>query len=144
MNRVLQAALRTELSFFIRKVFATVSPGEVYLHNWHIDAIVRQLMRLHRGQTLRLLINQPPRSLKSICISVAYIAWALGHDPTRRFIIASYSGDFAAELHRQFRQVVKSAWYAGLFPGTKWEKETAQEFVTAREGADMRPRSAER
>ena len=28
MNRVLQAALRTELSFFIRKVFATVSPGE--------------------------------------------------------------------------------------------------------------------
>ena len=134
MNRVLQAALRTELSFFIRKVFATVSPGEVYLHNWHIDAIVRQLMRVHRGQTLRLLINQPPRSLKSICISVAYIAWTLGHDPTRRFIIVSYSGDFAAELHRQFRQVVKSAWYAELFPGTKWEKETAQEFVTTRGG----------
>ena len=104
MNRVLQAALRTELSFFIRKVFATVSPGEVYLHNWHIDAIVRQLMRVHRGQTLRLLINQPPRSLKSICISVAYVAWTLGRDPTRRFIVASYSGDFAAELHRQFRR----------------------------------------
>jgi predicted phage terminase large subunit-like protein len=134
MNRILQATLRTELSFFIRKVFATVSPGEVYLHNWHIDAIVCCLMRVHGGQTLRLLINQPPRSLKSICISVAYIAWALGHDPTRRFIIASYSGDFAAELHRQFRQVVKSAWYAELFPGTNWEKETAQEFVTTQGG----------
>jgi hypothetical protein len=134
MNRVLQAAFRTELSFFIRKVFATVSPGEVYLHNWHVDAIVCQLKRVHRGQTLRLLINQPPRSLKSICISVAYVAWALGQDPSRRFIVASYSGDFAAELHRQFRQVATSSWYAELFPGVKWEKETAQEFVTTRGG----------
>src|SRR5262249_26045899 len=114
MNRLLQATLRTELSLFVRKVFASVSPGEGYLHNWHVDAIVRCLMRVHQGQTLRLLINQPPRSQKSICVSVAYVAWALGHDPTRRFIVASYSGDFAAELHRQFRQVVKSTWYAEL------------------------------
>jgi predicted phage terminase large subunit-like protein len=88
-------------------------------------------MRVHQGQTLRLLINQPPRSLKSICISVDYNAWALGHDPSRRFILVSYSGELTAELHRQFRQVVKSAWYAELFPDTKWEKETAQEFVTS-------------
>src|SRR5271166_5578276 len=134
MDRVLQAILRTDLPSFIRKVFATVSPGEAYCHNWHVEAIACQLMPVQQGQTLRLLINQPPRSLKSICISVAYVAWTLGQDPTRRFIVASYSGDFAAELHRQFRQVVKSAWYAELFPGTQWEKETAQEFVTTRGG----------
>src|SRR5271166_2596863 len=121
MDRVLQAILRTDLPSFIRKVFATVSPGEAYCHNWHVEAIACQLMPVQQGQTLRLLINQPPRSLKSICISVAYVAWTLGQDPTRRFIVASYSGDFAAELHRQFRQVVKSAWYAELFPGTQWE-----------------------
>jgi hypothetical protein len=46
------------------------------------------------------LINQPPRSLKSICVSVAYVAWLLGHDPTRRVIVASYSGDFAASGSR--------------------------------------------
>jgi hypothetical protein len=77
MDRFLQAVLRKDLPSFIRKVFATVSPGEVYLHNWHVDAIACQLMRVHKGQTLRLLINQPPRSLKSICISVGYNAWAL-------------------------------------------------------------------
>jgi hypothetical protein len=37
MDRVLQALLRTELRFFIRKVFTSVSPGETYLHNWHVD-----------------------------------------------------------------------------------------------------------
>jgi hypothetical protein len=90
------------------------------------------------------LINQPPRSLKSICVSVAYVAWLLGHDPTRRVIVASYSGDFAAELHRQFRMVVGSEWYAALFPNLRWAKETGLEFITTQGGADTRPQLQER
>ena len=135
MNRALKAILRTDLRFFIRKVFATVSPGEPYLHNWHVDAIVHQLMRVHAGESRRLLINQPPRSLKSICVSVGYVAWLLGHDPKRRVIVASYSGDFAAELHRQFRMVVGSEWYAALFPNTRWAKETGLELITTLGGS---------
>src|SRR5713101_6561590 len=108
MDRVLRAILRTELAFFIRKVFATMSPGETYLHNWHVDAIAHQLMRVHSGEGRRLLINQPPRSLTSICVSFSYGAVLHGHDPTRRVIVASYSGDFDAELHRQFRKVVSA------------------------------------
>jgi hypothetical protein len=77
LDRLLQAILRESLAFFIRKAFATVSPGEAFLPNWHIDAIAHQLMRVHAGQTQRLLVNQPPRSLKSICVSVAYVAWLL-------------------------------------------------------------------
>ena len=130
MNRLLEAVLRTDLRFFIRKVFATVCPGEPYLHSWHVEAIAYQLERVFLGETKRLLINQPPRSLKSICVSVANVAWLLGRDPTRRVIVVSYSGDFAAELHRQFRQVASSEWYAALFPHTRWTKETGLEFVT--------------
>lgn len=115
MDRVLQALLRNELRFFFRKVFAAVYPGELYSHNWHVEAITHELMRVHTGQTRRLLINQPPRSLKSMCVSIAYVAWLLGHDATRRIIVASYSGDFAAELRRQFRMVIDSEWYAKLF-----------------------------
>src|SRR3984893_13792903 len=91
MDRVFRAILRTDLPFFIRKVFATVWPGEMYLNNWPVDAVTHQLMRVHSGECRRLLINQPPRSLKTICVSVAYVAWLLGHDPTRRVIVASYS-----------------------------------------------------
>ena len=85
------ASLRNDLSSFIRKSFQTILPGTPYLPNWHIDAVVYQLMRIHGGEISRLLINQPPRSLKSICVSVAYVAWLLGHDPTRRVIVVSYS-----------------------------------------------------
>jgi predicted phage terminase large subunit-like protein len=135
MDRVLRAILRTDLRFFIRKVFATVSPGETYLHNWHVDAVVHQLMRVHSGESRRLLINQPPRSLKSICASVGYVAWLLGHDPRRRVIVASYSGDFAAELHRQFRMVASADWYAALFPDLRWAKETGLELITTQGGS---------
>src|SRR5580700_9482607 len=135
MDRVLQALLRTELRFFIRKVFTTVSPGETYLHNWHVDAIAHQLMRVRSGESRRLLINQPPRSLKSICVSVAYVAWLLGHDPTRHVIVASYSGDFAAELHRQFRMVIASEWCAAVFPNLHLAKETGLEVVTSQGGS---------
>jgi hypothetical protein len=62
MDRVLQALLRNDLRFFFRKVFATVYPGEIYSHNWHIEAIAHQLMRVHTGETRRLLVNQPPQT----------------------------------------------------------------------------------
>jgi hypothetical protein len=135
MDKVLRAVLRRELPYFIRKVFATVSPGETYLHNWHVDAIAHQLMRVHSGESRRLLINQPPRSLKSICVSVAFVAWLLGHDPTHRVIVVSYSSDFAAELHRQFRMVIAAPWYAEVFPELRFAKETGLELVTSQGGS---------
>jgi predicted phage terminase large subunit-like protein len=104
------------------------------MHNWHLDAIVHQLMLVHSGESRRLLINQPPRSLKSICVSVAYVAWMLGHDPTRQIIVASYSGDFAGELHRQFRMVISSEWYQEVFPELRLAKETGLELVTTKGG----------
>jgi hypothetical protein len=56
----LAALLRSDLSSFITKSFQTILPGTPYLQNWHIEAIVYQLMRVHRGEISRLLINQPP------------------------------------------------------------------------------------
>ena len=147
MDRLLQAILREDLASFVRKVFATVSPGTRYFHNWHVDAIVHQLMRVDAGQSRRLLISQPPRSLKSICVSIAYVAWVLGHNPARRVVVASYSADFAAELHRQFRMVINSAWYAALFPRVKLAKDTGFEIVTTlrrRSLRDLRRRNPDR
>src|SRR6266480_4616607 len=132
---VLAALLRSELRFFVQKSFRTILPGTPYLRNWHVDAIVYQLMRVKAGEISRLLINQPPRSLKSICVSVAYVAWLLGHDPTRRIIVVSYSNEFAAELHRQFRMVIDAPWYLALFPAMRPAKDSGTELVTTAGGS---------
>src|SRR5262252_1186930 len=131
----LAALLENDLRYFVRKSFHTILPGTPYLPNWHIDAIVYQLMRVHRGEISRLLINQPPRSLKSISVSVAYVAWLLGHDPTRRVIVASYSNEFATELHRQFRMIIDAPWYRALFPDMQVARDTGTELVTTAGGS---------
>ena len=131
---VLAALLRSDLRSFIRKSFHTVLPGTPYLPNWHIDAIAHQLMRVHNGETSRLLINQPPRSLKSLSVSVVYVAWLLGHDPSRRVIVVSYANDLAAELHRQFRMIVDAPWYRALFPAMRPARDSGTELVTTAGG----------
>jgi predicted phage terminase large subunit-like protein len=130
----IHSVLRNDFLSFLRKAFATVSPGETFLPNWHIAAIVCQLERVRAGEARRLIINQPPRSLKSITVSVAYVAWLLGRDPTLRIIVASYSSEFAIELHRQFRMVVNSDWLKRAFPALRWAKETGLELVTTKGG----------
>ncbi len=131
---ILAAALRQDLGTFIAKVFSTVSPGDDYLHNWHIDAVVHALMQIHHGKNRRLIITQPPRSLKSICTSVAFVAWSIGHDPSKRFACASYSHELAATFARQFRAVVTSDWYRALFPAVRLAKDTETECVTTKGG----------
>ena len=129
------ALLRSDLRFFVRKSFNTILPGTRYLPNWHIDAIVHQLMRVQAGDLSRLLINQPPRSLKSICVSVAYVAWLLGHNPSRRIIVVSYANELAAELHRQFRMLTDAAWYRALFPAMRPARDSGSELVTTAGGS---------
>ncbi len=69
---VLRQLLRQDLSSFIQKAFQTVSPGDVYRHGWHIDAIAWALQQVLEGKTRRLIITLPPRSVKSITVSVAF------------------------------------------------------------------------
>jgi hypothetical protein len=77
-HRILNAFLRQDLRAFLEKVFATLSPGQKYVRSWHIDAIALQLERVRRGETTRLIINLPPRSLKSIAASVSRpLSWAM-------------------------------------------------------------------
>jgi predicted phage terminase large subunit-like protein len=127
---VLDALLGSDFYYFARKCFHTIAPGRNFVPNWHLKAIAYQLNRIERGETTRLIVNLPPRSAKSIWVSVAYVAWLLGHDPTLRIIVISYSNELAAELHRQFRMVLDSEWYQRLFPMTRLSKDTGLEAVT--------------
>jgi hypothetical protein len=87
--RLAQAVYRSDFRPFLEKVFVTLTPGQPFVHSWHIDAIAHQLERVRRGEIRRLIINMPPRSLKSIACSVAFPAYVLGLDPTQRFICVS-------------------------------------------------------
>jgi predicted phage terminase large subunit-like protein len=113
------AILRQDFVSFVRKAFLTLSPGQTFVPGWYIRALAYQLGRVLRGEINRLIINMPPRSLKSITASVALPAFMLGHDPTRRIICASYSGELAHKHSNDFRAVLSTPWYRTIFPETR-------------------------
>ncbi len=113
------ALLRADLGAFIRAGVGILNPGSPYQHNWHIDLIADRLMRVQRGEIKRLIINLPPRNLKSICTSVAFPAWLLGLDPGKKIICASYSSELADKLARDTHAVMMSPLYRQTFPATQ-------------------------
>ena len=54
------------LSDFIRQAWPIIEPGTEYVHNWHIDLISEYMEAVNLGQINRLVINMPPRHMKSI------------------------------------------------------------------------------
>jgi len=117
--RIFEALLRADFRAFLHKVFTSLNLSQTFVRTWHIDAIAWQLERVRRGEVRRLIINMPPRSLKSITASVAFPAFVLGHDPSRRIICVSYSGELAKKHSNDFRAVLESTWYRTTFPTTR-------------------------
>lgn len=133
----LDAFLRADFRAFLHRTFLTVAPGDAFHDNWHLGAIAHQLDRVRSGERNRLIINVPPRSLKSIAVSVAWVAWRLGKDPTLRFVCCSYSAELALKHARDCRAVMQSDWYRRAFPRTVLSKERNAEHdfqTTARGG----------
>jgi predicted phage terminase large subunit-like protein len=115
----LEALLRNDFRAFLAKTFATLAPSQAYVRDWHIDAIAWRLERVRLGEIRRLIINAPPRTLKSIACSVAFPAFVLGRDPSRRIVCVSYSGELAKKHSNDFRAVLESRWYKSAFRNTR-------------------------
>ncbi len=135
-KELLDAILRQDFNSFINKVFNTINPGIKYQPNWHIELISEYLQAVQNGDIKRLIINIPPRSLKSICIGVAWPAWILGHDPSKRIMSASYSQILSIKHSLDCRFIITSDWYQSIFPKTILSKKHNQKskFLTTMNG----------
>lgn len=135
-NKLLPLALTYDLNSFIHKAFNTINPGTYYHFNWHIELIAEYLQAVEGGNITRLIINIPPRSLKSICVSVAWPAWILGRDPTKRIMVASYSQILSIKHSLDCRFILESQWYKKLFPDTALSSKHNQKskFLTKQNG----------
>jgi hypothetical protein len=109
-QRVFYALLRNDFVAFVEKCFVTLLPTGIFLRNWHIEAIAYHLYLCFTGDIRRLIITLPPRSLKSLCTSVAFPAWVLGHDPSRKLVCVSYAAELAGLHARDTRDIIQTAW----------------------------------
>ena len=81
--------------------------------SWHLELILEHLAAVDLGQIKRLLINVPPRSLKSSIVSVTWPTWSWTARPWRKFIFSSYSASLSTSraVHHFGRRVLESEWF---------------------------------
>ena len=133
-SEFLKRAYKANLSLFIQRAFSDVGNG-TYHHNWHVDAIAEYLTACYRRDIKRLIINMPPRSMKSISVTVAFPAWLLGQNPKLEVMAASYSQDLSEDHSVLCRKLVQTDWYKTVFPKTKLEECLKAKFTTTEGGA---------
>jgi hypothetical protein len=73
-----EAVLRKDFVTFVERCFSDLNPQAEFATNWHIEVVAAKLAAVQQGKCRRLIINLPPRHLKSLLASIAFPAWCLG------------------------------------------------------------------
>lgn len=134
-----EAILRSDLAAFIERSFRELNPQTEFRPSPYIDLLASRLEDCRTGKVRRLIVNLPPRSLKSHAASVALPAWLLGHDPSKQIICASYGQDLADKHARDCRTLMQSPFYCRLFRRTVLarDKTSVDDFATTDRGFRM-------
>lgn len=151
-ERIRQADYMAKYDFraFVKRAFHVLDEGTPLEWNWHLDYLcwwATRSVALYLPQecldiahitkedhTRRLLINIPPRSMKSVIFSVCLKAWLLGHRPAFRSMGASYSAALAKGFNRDILRIVQCEWYQRIFPDVQMKKTSEPEMETTKGG----------
>src|SRR5580698_1097454 len=109
-----ELATRT-LGQFVRQAWGVVEPSTPFVPGWHIDAIIGHLEAITRGQIRNLLINVPPRHMKSLLVSVFWPAWEWIQRPERRWLYSSYAAGLSIRDSVKCRMLIESPWYRSFW-----------------------------
>ena len=133
-HQILLGLARADFWCFVEWMFSVLYPGQQLVYAPYLELIATTLMRVEQGLKRNVIINLPPRHMKSALVSVLYTAWRLGRDPTTKFICISYGDDLAHDLSSQTRKVMRSELYRRIFPKTILDKSAVDHIRTTQGG----------
>src|SRR5688572_24031655 len=106
-----QEVARRSLREFICQAWPTVEPATEFVPGWHLDAICDHLEAVTRGGLRNLVINIPPRHMKSLAVSVFWPCWEWITLPERRWLFSSYAASLSIRDSLKCRRLIESPWY---------------------------------
>jgi predicted phage terminase large subunit-like protein len=110
-DALLRVQAEKSLRRYVEQAWPVLEPDVPFIPNWHIDYLAEYLEAVTAGEITRLLINIPPRYMKSLLVSVLWPTWEWIQDPSRRWIFASYADALASKHSVDRRTVLQSEWY---------------------------------
>ncbi len=115
----IMALYRSNFGAFLKFAFRELNANTSLIDTWHIDVIADYLDRVAKGEITRLIINLPPRCLKSLAASIALPVWMLGRDPNLKIMSIAGSKELGGDFERATLDLMKSERCRGLFPHLK-------------------------
>lgn len=132
----LDGNVKMNFPYFLQRGFLEISPASMLYNSWYLDLISEYLEAVEQGKIKRLIINIPPRHLKSLTVNVFWTAWLLGNNPSLKIISTSYSNGLSIKHSCDTRHIMGCKWYKNLFPNTQiaYGTNTKQKFITTKQG----------
>lgn len=111
--------MEKSLSLFAQHCWHIVEPATPYKHGWHIDAICEHLEAVTEGRIRNLVINMPPRHMKSMLVCVFWPCWVWATKPESRWLYSSYAQSLSIRDSLKCRRIIESRWYRENWPHVK-------------------------
>jgi len=102
---------RLSLRKFIRMAWPVVEPATPFIDGWVVGALSEHLEAVSRLQIRNLIINIPPRSCKSLTVSVFWPVWTWISFPATRLMYASYALSLSIRDSVKCRRIIESPWF---------------------------------
>jgi len=99
---------RRRLSTFIREAWPVVEPATPFIHGWHIDVLAEHLEAVGRGELRRLIVNVPPRTMKSLTTAVFWPCWEWLDAGHLRWLFATYAQSLSLRDSVRCRRLIQS------------------------------------
>lgn len=96
---------------FTRQCWHILEPANPFVSGWHIEAICEHLEAVSRGEIRNLLINMPPRHMKSLAVSVTWPVWEWLTKPEKRWLFSSYAASLAIRDSLKCRRLIEHPWF---------------------------------
>lgn len=117
----IKALYRSNFAAFMRFAFRELHPNQPLVDTWHIDVLADTFERVANGEIKRLIINLPPRCLKSHAASIALPVWMHGRNPALKIMSIAGSKELAGDFERGTRELMNAPRCRAVFPHLKPE-----------------------
>jgi predicted phage terminase large subunit-like protein len=107
---------RLSLRSFVDWAWPILERDKTFLSNWHIDLVCDYLEAVSAGEIRQLVINLPPRYMKSLLVSVFWPCWEWHIKPETRYVFSSYTETLAAHHSLNRRRLIRSRAYRRFAP----------------------------
>ncbi len=107
--------VKRKLKLYIKEFWQTVEGAKEFEDSFYIDVICEHLEALFSCEIQNLIINIPPRHLKSLICCVFFPSWIWANDPAFKMLFASYSAALSKRDSIKTRNIIRSDKYQRWF-----------------------------